>query len=377
MPIRVTHLINSLASGGAERLILDAAPFWDTSRFDVRVVYLLAAQAQEEEIARSTIPMRWGGLRSPCDPMGMGALARKLDELRPDLLHTHLMLADVLGRRYGRSRRVPVVTTLHTQAERLFRRPGMAGRLEGMVYRRAMTATASAVTTACSRVVAASVMAACPGLGEVGVIENGIDLDRVSDSHARPRDRVRAELGVGDGVLCLAVGRLDLVKGHDVLLRAVTMTRSPHLAVAIAGTGSEEVHLRDLAGRLGVSGRVLFLGRCGDVGSLLHAADLFVLPSRREGLPISLIEAMACGLPIVATDVGGVRDVVEPSGAGIVVPPEDPAALTEAVDALATDPERRRALGASAREAAHVRYDIRRWVSEYEALYEKLLDVGS
>lgn len=370
------HLINSLAPGGAERLILDSARFWDTKRFDVRVLYLLATAAQEGEIARSAIPMQWAGMRSPLDLAGAAKLRRALDKARPGLVHTHLMLADVLGRPYGRSRRVPVVTTLHTQAEQLFRRRGIAGRLEGILYRRAMTATASAVTTACSRAAAESAMAACPALGEVAAIENGIDLDRVAGARAGDRDAVRHELGVGDRVLCLAVGRLSQVKGHDILLRAAAMARSPGLIVAIAGAGVEEASLHALAARLGLRDRALFLGRCEHIGPVLQAADLFVLPSRREGLPISLIEAMACGLPIVATDVGGVRDVVEPSGAGIVVPPEDPAALAEAVDALVADPERRLILGSAAREAAWSRYDIRRWVREYEALYESLL-VGS
>ncbi len=373
MSIRVVHLINSLAPGGAERLLFDMAPYWDTTRFEVRLLYLLADDAQHDEIAACPIPTETVGLRCSADLLGMRRLWKRLAELRPHVLHTHLTLADCLGRTWAERNRVPaVLTTLHSSAAYFVDRTDPGGRLLAWIYHEMLKRTRRVKTVACSNQVAESFRTSGMAVGDLAVVENGIDLERIRKVDPAARDEARRALGLTDEFVCLTVARLTAPKGHMNLLAAAERFRPEDRVVfLLAGGGNLRRSIEERIARSGLGERVRLLGHRNDIPALLQAADLFVLPSRWEGRPISVMEAYAAGLPVVATGVGGVAEMVDDT-VGVSVPPGDADALHDAILRVARDrPVRRTA--AAPQGAADRRFDVRSCVERYEALYEATL----
>jgi glycosyltransferase involved in cell wall biosynthesis len=187
---------------------------------------------------------------------------------------------------------------------------------------------------------------------------------------------LRAELGLREhDPLIVSVGNLYPVKGHRYLLEAVArlLPRYPDLHLAIAGQGQLRTSLLALAQALGVEGRLHLLGLRADVGNLLLASDIFVLPSLSEGLPVAMLEAMLAGRPIVATRVGDVPVALNDGEAGLLVPSADAATLAEAIDRLLANPALARKLGEAARDRARSEYQLDTMTSRYETLYQRLL----
>jgi glycosyltransferase involved in cell wall biosynthesis len=195
--------------------------------------------------------------------------------------------------------------------------------------------------------------------GAIRVIHNG-----VADRALKRLPRFFREATVG------SIGRLDGQKGYDVLLRS--LAELPGVPVVIVGDGPERKALEELAGQLGIGDRVAFAGRREDARDLLSTFDLFVLPSRFEGFPLVLLEAMLAELPVVATDVGSVTEAVTDEETGLVVAPEDPAALASAIRTLLEEPKTRRAFGAKGRTRA-LAFSPQRMAREFEALYREVL----
>jgi glycosyltransferase involved in cell wall biosynthesis len=187
---------------------------------------------------------------------------------------------------------------------------------------------------------------------------------------------LRQELGLaGDDRLAVAVGNLYPVKGHSSLLEALSLLsdRFPRLHVAIAGRGELEQALLARARALDVANRFHLLGLRSDVGNVLAGADVFVLPSLSEGVPLALLEAMMAARPIVATAVGEVPTVLDGGGAGVLVPPGDAAALATAIANVLSNPALGRQLAVAAAARAAERYTFNAMIDRYAALYAKLL----
>jgi glycosyltransferase involved in cell wall biosynthesis len=186
------------------------------------------------------------------------------------------------------------------------------------------------------------------------------------------RDELR--LGVGDRLL-VSIGNLYPVKGHSHLIDALALlvSRHPTLHLAISGRGELHDALLARARDRQLERRVHLLGFRTDVAAILAAADIFVLPSLSEGLPLALLEAMFAGRPIVASDVGEVRAALAQGAAGVVVEPGNPVALAAALDHLLSHPEEARTLGSRAAAHARAEYDLSRMVQRYVGLYEAAL----
>ncbi|GHF65666.1 glycosyl transferase family 1 [Streptomyces griseus] len=206
------------------------------------------------------------------------------------------------------------------------------------------------------------------------VIHNGIDLDRF-----RPggRAEARASLPLGDGVdrdapLVVCVGRLTRQKGQDVLLRAWRRMPVAGARLVLVGDGPDRGALEASA-----PPGVLFTGACADVRPWIHAADVLVLPSRWEGMALAPLEAMACGRPVVMTDVNGARESLPPGHEDhCLVPPEDPAALAAALTALLADPELREAVSHRALRHTRAAFDVRRTAGAVAGLYQELVGMS-
>jgi len=203
------------------------------------------------------------------------------------------------------------------------------------------------------------------------VIRNGLE-PRPEPSPA-DRERRRRELGVSAGeILVGTVGRLDEQKGHAYLLEALARLGAVHpVAGVFVGSGPLEARLKRLAASLGLENRVRFVGEQPETASWLGAMDVFALPSLWEGLPNSLLEAMAAGLPIVATRVDGVPEAVEDGSTALLCAPGDSQALCDRMQELVLDPDLRRGLGTAAKEAA-ARFDIPGMIAAYEDAYAAL-----
>jgi glycosyltransferase involved in cell wall biosynthesis len=201
------------------------------------------------------------------------------------------------------------------------------------------------------------------------VILNGVDTARL-EANALPRERARAELGVPpEGAVLGTVARFDPVKALEVLLEA--LPRVPGATLVLIGDGPEAAPLRARARGLGLEARVVFAGARLEAARWFAALDAYVSASRGEGLPLALVEAMATGLPVIASRVSGHVDTVTDGETGVLVPVDDPAALAAAAAALLADPARARALGAAGRARARRDFSVDRMAAEVAEVYRR------
>lgn len=359
-PRTVLHIYPSLGMGGAERLLLEAADRLPSSRWKLEVAVLHPGGALEEPAARRGIrvhplsrgPGRWGELVTTAR---IGQLLRRR---RPDLVHTHLYPAGKYGRLAAALHGIPSVHSLHGTPLVPQPRKEVAERWLSFFSGTILPVSDSVARWAVDEVgIPAS---------RVRVLQNGVDLRRF-DAHPPLPPPPEGRLIIGN------VGRLHHDKGQDILLEAASIARRrrPNLEVWLVGDGPEEQALRRRADALNLT--VRFWGNTFDVLSKLRRMHLFVLPSRREGFGLALLEAMACRLPCIATDLPPVRDAFGyPECAGRCFPVEDPAALAETMLALSRSPASARRLGIMARERAR-RFDMRSWATSLEHIYRTTL----
>lgn len=327
-------------------------------------------------IAAEVVPRRLRSLQREISPVAdahaLLALVRLAREYRPHVVHTHLAKAGMLGRIAARIAGVPIV--LHTFHGSVLH--GYFGQRESAFYLRIERALARLST----RIVAITesgrqelLDARIAPSAKVVVVPLGLDLDPLR----RRGDRAAARSLFGiplDVPVVGIVARLVPIKDVGTFLRAVARARRdvPELRAIVVGDGSERASLEMLASSLGIAHACRFTGWRADVDAILAALDVLALTSLNEGSPVSLIEGMAAGKAVVATDVGGVADVVRP-GTGLLVPPRDDAAAGEAFVRLARDPALRARIGAQAAMSVYPRFDASRLVGDTERLYAELV----
>ncbi|MDR7519629.1 MAG: glycosyltransferase [Armatimonadota bacterium] len=367
--VRVLLLIKGLGLGGAERLLERAIPYFDRRRFDYCLAYLLPwKNALVPVFEAAGIPVFCLDMRSVVDVGVLGRLTRLLRDEGIDLVHAHLPLPGVLARlakRRGATRWV--VYTEHSLPSR--------HRLATRCLNLATYGLNDAVI-AVSDVVAREAARWLGGRSDrLTTVPNAVDVEAVNLS-ANRRDAVCREFGFPVGALIVVhVGNLRQAKGHRHLLAAArrVVAREDRARFLLVGTGPLAVPLVEDARRLGLDGRVVFTGFRTDATALIGAADLFVLPSLHEGLPISLLEAMALGRPVVAFRVGGVPEVAVDGETGVLVPPGDVDALAEGILELLADPDRRERMGRAARARVHQGYGMAEMVATVEGVYRKVI----
>jgi glycosyltransferase involved in cell wall biosynthesis len=352
--------------GGAERQATLLAHGLRSRGWRVSVVALAgtggstASQLVSAGIPFLSLEMRKG----LADPRGWMRLNRCLRREQPDIVHAHLPHAAWMARwsRLAAPVRV-VIDTVHTSST------GTIGRRLGYRWSRWLPDRVTAVGLAGRE---AYLDAKMVSPQQVIVIPNGIDTE-LWQPDAEVRAARRSEMGLSDEFLWFAAGRLEPVKGYPTMLRAFAETPGPSRLI-IAGSGPQEDELRARSAALGVAPRVRFLGFEPDVRSWMQAADGFLLTSLWEGLPMGLIEAAACGLPAVATDVAGTQEVIADGQTGWLAPAGSTMVLAGKMRALmsATDADRR-AMGERARQRAVERYSLDSVLDRWEALYGEML----
>ncbi|MCS7208466.1 MAG: glycosyltransferase [Fimbriimonadales bacterium] len=212
------------------------------------------------------------------------------------------------------------------------------------------------------------------GYPNAPLIPNGIAMDEFA-LPAEARSHWRRKEGIGEDTLVVAhVGRFTKQKNHEMLIHAFARLHLPPSAcLLLVGEGELQPQTEQLVRDLGLADKVRFLGVRADIPELLNASDIFVLSSRWEGNPMSVMEAMAAGLPVVATAVGGVPELVDDGVSGLLVSSEDVAAFAHALQTLVDNPDLRAAMGSKARQVAQERFDARVMTHAYESLYETIL----
>jgi glycosyltransferase involved in cell wall biosynthesis len=370
---RVLLLIKGLGLGGAERLLVDVMATRDRERFDYEVAYVLSSEAALVPAMKATgVPVHCLGGSASADLRWTRALRRLLARGHYDVLHAHLPYTAALGRLValtlpGRHRPV-LVYTEHSLWNK------------AAVVTKALNRATVGIDQALIVVSTAARDALPLALRtRARVVVHGVDRARFAElleERQALRGAVRHELAVPDDeLIALTVANLRSEKGYDVLLaaaRLVVADGAPVRFVSV-GRGPLEGELTAAADAAGLAGHLLFLGTRTDTARLMAGADIFVLPSHQEGLPVALMEAMSAGLPVVATVVGGVPDVVTDGVEGLLVPPGRADRLAEAVSQVARDPALRARLAEASLARSEV-FDVRRAARVIESVYTELLD---
>jgi len=358
-PVRVLYLIDSLGPGGAEHLLAASLPFLRRAGVEPSVVVLQEQQGNPvaRRIEAQGIPVRELGIRRLRQRGAYRAVRRAIVAAAPEVVHTQLEFAHVLGILAARRLGLPTVATLHTLDEPPPRsRLALHFRLMAWALRRARRVMAVSEITRRHYLQRARLRPE-----RVATVYNGIDPTGFQQG-PEERAAVRAVLGVDPAapvLVTVAVQREP--KGIQHMLAALpeVIAAFPEVRYLLVGDGPHRSALEEQAARLGLSDRVIFTGARDDVARLLAAADLFILPSLTEALPTVVAEAMAAGLPVVATTVGGIPEMVRPGDAALLVPPADPEALAEAVGRLLANPRQAAAMGLAGRRLVAERFDIR------------------
>jgi glycosyltransferase involved in cell wall biosynthesis len=368
---RVLHVVDSLEFGGLERVAVDLARAQLARGYQVQFFSINATHGLAPELEAAGIPVIQGHKQGTFDTHVLRTIRQTVKTLAITIVHAHNFVPNyyaataLLGLWPG----PPLVGTCHDMGKRLEQR-----HLRWM-YK------ASLLRTKRVAMVGKQVHDRFVGQGYVRAehavtVLNGVPI-RPLDAKAVLRTQARAALGLGtDDLVIGAVGRLVELKNHALLLRILPtlVQKFPTVKLVLVGAGPLEDQLKTSCAQLGLQDRVLFAGQRTDVSMLLHAFDVFAMPSLTEGLSIALLEAAAAALPIVATAVGGNVEIVLPEKTGLLVPPADEAATQQALQRLLTDASLRAQLGGAAREWVVQNASVDAMCDAYERLYAQALN---
>jgi glycosyltransferase involved in cell wall biosynthesis len=370
--LRVLALIDSLNAGGAEALLADFAVGAPAAGLELHVAHL-----GEQAGNPGAVPLREQGiesvnlgLRGLLDPASFRRVRGHVAALAPDVVHTHLAYADAVGGLAARSLRLPAVSTVHVMEWDRAPKERVRQRLIALARRRCA-----------ARVVAVSDAARIAFLQtgweppeRVVTVHNGIAARTAPGAGAA----VRAELGIGlDELVVGQLGVLRVGKNHALTAAAMTAVaeRVPGARLLVIGDGPERPAVERALAPLG--DRALLAGHRSDVMAVLDAVDVLVHPSRVDAFPTALLEALAAGVPVVATTVGGIPEIVADGETGVLVPPQpSPQVLSNALAGLLADSEGRARMAAAGRERFEREFTAERWAQRTRALYDEVLAAG-
>jgi glycosyltransferase involved in cell wall biosynthesis len=381
-PIRIVRVIARLNIGGpAQQTILLTAGL-DRTRFATTLITGVVGQAEgdftPEARARGVepvvIPELGRAIRPGRDLRVLVTLVRIFRQLQPDIVHTHTAKAGTLGRLAAWLAGVPVkIHTFHGHVLDGYFSPAVTRMF--VEAERTLARMTDRLVTVSPRL---RTQLLAMGIGrpeQVEVVPLGLDLARFE--RARPESpTLRPSLGLSVGTPLLGiVGRLVPIKDHDTLFQTMARLQpnGPPAHLVVVGDGEERPRLEGLAGRLGLGDRIHFLGWRADLETILKELDVVICASRNEGTPVALIEAMAAGVPVLSTDVGGVADLLAHGETGWLVPPGDSPSMARAIQHLLGDEALRARLAAAGRAVALERHGVEGLIRRVEALYNTVM----
>lgn len=367
--IKVAVIVDSLRVGGAQKLISAYAATATTHGLSPLILTL------REDGAESILePIRAAGIRVipmlAASIVSIPRLRRLIDILKQekvDLVQSHLIYSNILGALAAHFAGIPAIATLHSTSVRGDTKSRILKGVENLVLRSLAT-----------RILAVGSVVSEFHQGNYGdrridVIPNGIpqpELPAVPD-----RDRLRHEItGNGSGPIIITVGRFSHAKGYQDMIAAFNLLRQkdPHSKLLMVGSGGTFNSIKAQIEDLNLTQSVILAGERDDVRQLLSLGDVYASSSHREGLPLAVLEAMMAGLPVVATSVGDIPNVVTEE-TGVVVPPHRPDLLAAALEDLLNNPEKRSAMGKAAHRRALKEYSLEVWMERHRELYRQVL----
>jgi len=363
--IRVVELLATGTSGGAQEHVISLMSRLDRSRYEASVVSLSAGSAVRKlQRAGFNVVV----IDDPDDAVAVGALTAHLADVRADVLHTHMYRADVVGTKAALAlanaghRRPYVVSTVHSS------------RVRSAADRETLRALTSEMDQliAVSRAIERKIADERPGLAPVRLIYNGVDLARYD--HQEPCCTLRDEYGMEPGSQIVGVvARLEPEKGHQTLIDAWphVLREVPDAYLLVVGEGSRRDALEQQAAANRVAHRVVFTGRRDDIPAVTAALDVAVLPSHREAQGLSILEAMALSRPVVASDVGGIPEMIQDGVTGLLVPHDEPEALAAAIVRLLKDHSFADTIARAGHDLVHDRFCIELMVKAVEEIYDE------
>jgi glycosyltransferase involved in cell wall biosynthesis len=367
-PLRLLYVIVDLPVGGAEEHLLSLVRNLDRNRYAATVCCIGRSGQIGKEIEESGVKLvelrklQKGGYDSEIVTLLREVLRRE----QTSLLHAHLYHANMYGRLAAFREDVPAVCSIHNT----YINPKRHRRLINW-----WLARRTSFIIAGSEAIKNDILRYDGVPSEkVRVIHYGVDVGKFGRPLAR--EKAREKLGLPtDRFYVGTVGRLEEQKGQNILVEAVARLRreGTEMTVLLIGSGREEKRLRAQVAREGVTDNVLFLGTRRDLPELFRAMDVFALPSLWEGLPLALLSAMASGLPVVVTPVGGIPEIVRDGGNGFLVPPGDPVALAATLRRVRGNPGEALTCGDAAAETVRVGYSQRRNAERIMEVYEEVL----
>jgi glycosyltransferase involved in cell wall biosynthesis len=371
--MRILYVITSAEFGGAPLHVLQLARYMLKQSHEVGIVTAPEPRMMQEAKALGVRIFPNPHFVRPVvlwkDFRALWRVSQAIQQFKPDLVSAHSTKAGFAARFSCAILRVPVIFTAHGWAFTEGKSPlsryflALAEGLASKVTKKIICVSEHDKELAIRLHVASE--------KKVKVIHNGMEPSLYLNTDG---SKIRSELGLSESeILITMVARFVPQKDHDTLFRALNFLPECGFKVALVGNGEREVLFRREAEKQSVNGRVVFLGERCDVPQILAASGIFVLSSHWEGLPRSIIEAMMSGLPVVATRVGGVPELVEDGVTGFLVPPKDPQALAKALQRLLDDPELRHRMGQLGREKALREFTLDRMLRETEKVYEEVL----
>jgi glycosyltransferase involved in cell wall biosynthesis len=370
--IRVLHIVPTLSPGGAERVAVHIATKLNGERYEAVMVSLGGRSECDLDrlLEEAGVEVRYLGKPPGFDYRMYPRLHRVFREYRPDLIHTHIQVLRYALPSMLLLKRASLVHTVHNLAEREIERRARWIHRYAFNHGVVPVAVAQQVAVSLGRVY---------GITGCRVVPNGIP----TDSYAHPqtaRRKWREREGFRDtDVLFVCVARFSPQKNHALLLKAFAQgpASDPNAHLVLVGDGVLREQLQKQAKDLGLPGQIHFLGLRSDIADVLGAMDVFALSSDWEGNPLSVMEAMASGLPILSTAVGGVPDLFASGEQGLIVQPGDVQGFSDAMAWLLRNREARQYLGMAAARRARENFDVSTMVRAYEELYDELVHHSS
>jgi glycosyltransferase involved in cell wall biosynthesis len=375
---RILWMIDSLMPGGAEQLLLTILKNFEHESFDIRVLALqirrgnpIADELERSGIAVDLAPSQIRNLRNPIKLLRLFFYVKNLS---PELIHTQLEHSDILGNVFAKILRIPSVSTLHTlEVAKDLRFAHFRLKLKWFILK-----------YFCDTIITVSEKTRDHHLkfgnlpkNKTSTIYNGIQLSRFQTHNRTQNEEIKINLGLSpNSIVITTVAVLREQKGIQFMIQALPeiLRYEPNLTYLIVGDGVYASQLNNLVDDLGLQERVLFTGYRTDIPDILAVSDLFVLPSLGDALPTVLIEALAAGKPIIATQVGGIPEIITDGINGLLVPPADPESLAFACLKILRDRDFSQCIGTKGVETAKDRFDIKIQVKKLVTLYNDLIN---
>ena len=377
MKTRILWIIDGLGHGGAERMTLSIMKSFDPERFDLRVCALQVKQGNPiaMELERAGIPVDLVPIPNLRHPANLPKLLKYIRSHNPHIIHTQLEFANVLGNIAAAILGIPSVSTLHT----------LGAPQKGTEYGRSQIEWAC-LRNFCTRVIAVSESTRRHHIkygnikhDRIVTLYNGIDLSVFDPLNETVRAQKRASLGIPSAAtIFVTIAVLREPKGIQYMLAAMPqiLESEPSARYLVVGDGPHGDVLKEFTRSHGLESHVTFTGQRTDIHEILAASDVFILPTLIDALPTVLIEAMSAGKAVIASNVGGVPEIVANGISGILIEPAEPLQLVESFLKLAQDKVQRDTMAKAGLKISHEKFDIKKQVEKLTELYGELIQHG-